>query len=94
MFYEFRSPEITGPRDLVLAVFLINGQYGNGRSFYNEYNGRDPNLFQRQEPYSLRIQASIKSSGDHGMDFSVLSDFVSRVVEPIEAMMPHAEPVS
>jgi len=91
ILYEFRSSQVGGPRELVLATYLINGEYRDDPAAVGGYNSRDANLFGRQSPYLGRVQVSLTASGDRSADLAVLTDFASTVAEPIASLMPYVE---
>jgi EpsI family protein len=86
--YEFESPESGKPRDLVLAMFLVNGQYIDGDTAGTTYNIRGPGLFGTAAAYLMRIQVSVQVSSDPSGDVALLSDFAAQVSPSLSAMMP------
>jgi hypothetical protein len=86
--YEFRSPDLGGPRDLVLATYLVNGQFSGDRAALGAYNSRQAAPLARHGVYLARIQMSLSATGDGSADSAVLADFASTVVDPITSLMP------
>ena len=90
LLYEFRSPEIAGPRQLVLTFYSINGDYVNSVAQANGYNVRRTGPGGKRSSYVARFQIAMQASGDRANDLAVMSSFASDVIEPLAAMMPQA----
>ncbi len=88
LLYEFTSPQPGGPRDLVLATYIINGQCVTDSRAAGGLNGRGAGLGETREAYLARVQVSILASGDRIRDLAVLSEFASLLSEPLAAVMP------
>jgi EpsI family protein len=95
LLYEFRRPGVnSGPRELVVAAYIINGEFVVDPGAVDRYNIRGPGLLGRQIAYVARIQASVQASGDENADAALLSDFTAQIIGPIMAIMPSvAEPL-
>jgi hypothetical protein len=94
ILYGFRAPDVGGPRDLVLATYLTNGQYRDDPSSLGGYNSRQANPFGRGSAYLARIQIRMSATGDRDADLAALSDFASLLMEPVASLMPHPETAS
>lgn len=90
LLYEFRSPRIAAPGQLVLVLYSINGAYINSTALADDYNTRGAGLAGKRTSYAARIQIAMQASGDRDRDVSILAEFGSRVVRPLAEMMPDA----
>ena len=94
LLYEFRSPEVAGPRELVLATYLINGEYRTDPAEGGGYTARSVGLFRQQAAYITRVQISVMASGQQGEDRKTLRNFTAQVMQPLAALMPNEENAS
>jgi exosortase len=88
VLYEFANPQPGGPRERVLATYVINGQYVTDVTASGGLNGRSVGLGAKRETYVARVQVSIQASGDRAADVALLCEFASLLRGPLAAMMP------
>ncbi|GMV96619.1 MAG: EpsI family protein [Phycisphaerae bacterium] len=88
LVYEYRAPQLGGPRDLILVMYLINGEFVNDPERAKDYNLRSTGLIRQSEAYIARIQIVTRATGDRARDVAALTDFAALIVGPVIDLMP------
>jgi len=89
--YEFGSPTLGGPRELVMATYLINGEFIPSLDRVKETNARCPRFSGNCPVYLARIQASVVATGDRGQDLQTLQDFAVTFQKHLLRLLPKAD---
>ena len=88
--YEFKSPQLGGPRQFVLATYLFNGQFLSGLDVIADASSRRIGLFGKRASYLARIQVSIAISGDREKDLQLVKDYAAALQGHVIALLPRA----
>jgi len=86
LVYEWNLLDRRGPREMDLAIYVINGQYCNDPGELDQYNRRD--VFGRSARYVARIQLTVEATGDRKVDLQALSDLASEILGPVHSLLP------
>lgn len=91
LLHDFASPTLGAPQQLVVAMYIVNGEFVSDTKVVNTYNTRGPSLFSAPRAYNTRIQIAVQATGDRAADTALLRDFAARIIDPIRSMMPGDE---
>jgi hypothetical protein len=89
VLYEFRDPRGGADAMLVLATYMINGQYTQEAAAFRRYNTGAAGLLGERPAYLARLQVGVGASGDRAADLAALQDFVALAAEHVAALMPY-----
>ena len=92
VIYQFSSSGLVTRSVLVLAIYLVNGEYTSDKAVFGGFNLRHPNLFGDVVPYVARIQVSTIAGRRRDDALQVLREFAGTVVGRIADKMPSPEP--
>ncbi|MBN1491104.1 MAG: EpsI family protein [Phycisphaerae bacterium] len=86
--YEFRLPAMGGPRQLVLATYIVNGEFVASLDAVREMNARRVDLSGSRPTYLARIQVNTAATGERARDLRILQDFAAQLQGPVLELLP------
>lgn len=85
--YEFRSPAVGGSRQLVLATYIINGEFLASLDGIREMNSRRVDSAGGRPNSLARIQVNVVAGGDRTSDLQMLEEFAVQLQGPVLALL-------
>lgn len=86
--YEFRSPAMGGPRQLVLAMYIVNGVFLSSLDGIQEMNARRVDFVGERPNHLARVQVNVAAGADRAQDMQTLRDFAAELQADILALLP------
>lgn len=87
--YDFSAPGLSNRKQVVLAVYLVNGTYRSDPEDYTRRAFHDPLVSEGGAPYVARLQISLMASKDRPADLDLLRDLTGRIAKALVTLMPY-----